>query len=169
MNPIYLRKVALAVKEFTLQDQLHRPPVVNSFTCLMNTVSDPAGVVLFSFHIWRQFFLLLILLSGEWMKAQWNCLDTWWFKSLLAWGSCCENVTYPNPWISSIHSITTQKRKHYCLKTGSGEGWIAINILTAGETVMLPCPSSLTQLNASVFLTSFHRYQLPFLSDCLNN
>lgn len=70
MNPIYLRKAVLAVAEFMLQDQLQHPPVVNSFTYLMNTVSDPAGVVLFSFHIWRQFFPLLILLSGEWMKAQ---------------------------------------------------------------------------------------------------
>lgn len=70
MNPIYLGEAALAAAEFMLQDQLQCPPVVNSFTHLMHTVSNPAGAVLFSFHIWRQFFPLLILLSGEWMKAQ---------------------------------------------------------------------------------------------------
>lgn len=70
MNPTYLRKAALAAAEFMLQDQLQHLPVVNSFTYLMNTVSNPAGVVLFSFHIWKQFFPLPILLSGEWMKAQ---------------------------------------------------------------------------------------------------
>lgn len=56
MNPIYFRKSVLAAAEFMLQDQLHCSPVVNSFTYLMNIVSAPAGVVLFSFHIWRQFF-----------------------------------------------------------------------------------------------------------------
>lgn len=152
MNPIYLRKAVLAVAEFMLQDQLQHPPVVNSFTYLMNTVSDPAGVVRFSFHIWRQFFPRWSYLAGNGWKHNENCLDTWWFKSLLAWGSCCENVTYPNPWISGIHSIARQKRKHHCLKPGAGERWIAISSLIAGGAVMLPCPGSLTQLNASVLL-----------------
>lgn len=120
--PYILREAAFGAAELMLQDQLHRPPVVTSFTYLMNMVSVPAGVSLVSLPIRWQFF------------PCWSC-----FVGM-------DESTVKTVW--TLRDLRARWHEAHAVKT-SHILTLASQASLLGA-VVLPRSSSLSQLNASV-------------------